>query len=104
MSRGALLTLICILLIRCLTDIDDMVNKGTDTLELHKIFSWSSDGLSFKIHHRQKFVDVIMPTFFPRIKYASFTRQLALYGFEKCGGFGMSRGGKLAQLTPPNSP
>ena len=71
----------CRLDLRCLTEIDDMANRGTDTMGLQDIFSWLGDGLSFKIHNRQKFIDVIMPLYFPRIKHASFSRQLSKLGW-----------------------
>lgn len=73
-----------------------MAMAGEDKLGLYSIFSWQGDGLSFKIHSRQGFKQYIMPKYFPRIKHASFVRQMALYGFKKCEDSGERRGGEYA--------
>jgi len=45
------------------------------------IVSWQPHGRSFTVHKPKEFVEKIMPTYFNQTKYASFQRQLNLYGF-----------------------
>lgn len=65
------------LLHRLLTDID---RTHTD---LRETISWLGNGMAFKIHDRQKFIDIIMPIWFHRWKYSSLVRQLSQYGFKR---------------------
>jgi len=46
-----------------------------------RIVSWQPHGRSFTVHKPKEFVEKIMPTYFNQTKYASFQRQLNLYGF-----------------------
>jgi hypothetical protein len=43
--------------------------------------SWVQDGLGFKVHKRDDFVEKVMPNYFDQTKYGSFRRQLNFYGF-----------------------
>lgn len=43
--------------------------------------SWQPHGRAFKIHNRNKFVELVMPKHFRQSKFESFRRQLCLYGF-----------------------
>ena len=71
------------LLHRCLSDIDELAKRDTDMNRLKTVIGWNSNGESFKIYDRKKFEQLIMPVWFPRIKYSSFYRQLRMYGFAK---------------------
>jgi hypothetical protein len=49
-----------------------------------RIISWHPDGRSFKIHQKENFTRLLMPEFFHySITYASFERNLTLWGFQK---------------------
>jgi len=50
---------------------------------LQNILAWSADGKEFSIRNSGAFVKRIMPRFFSQTKYASFQRQLNLYGFQR---------------------
>lgn len=47
------------------------------------VISFSSDGLSFRIHDRKRFAAEVVPKFSNHNSMASFRRQLSLYGFQK---------------------
>jgi hypothetical protein len=49
------------------------------------IVSWSPDGLSFQIHDKQLFLDIILPRYFRLTHLKSFKRQMQLYEFESDG-------------------
>jgi hypothetical protein len=59
------------------------------------IVSWMPDGLHFKVHDPQRFVETIIPSAFKQKSLKSFQRQLHLYGFQRVqdgpnkGTFGM---------------
>ena len=48
-------------------------NGGAD----ESIVSWLPDGLGFKVHKPEAFVDDIMPRYFKQTKYKSFQRQVS---------------------------
>ena len=50
---------------------------------LSSIISWQPNGKSFTVHDRDAFEKVIQSTYFNQTKYASFRRQLNLWGFER---------------------
>ena len=57
----------------------DIVNKG-----LHpEIVAWVSDGKSFEIKSKEKFVTKILPVHFKHSNMNSFVRQLNMYDFHK---------------------
>jgi hypothetical protein len=47
------------------------------------IACWQSHGRAFIVHKPKEFVIHVMPHFFNQTKYASFQRQLNLYGFNR---------------------
>ncbi|KAL7571130.1 hypothetical protein ACA910_014736 [Epithemia clementina (nom. ined.)] len=50
---------------------------------LQHIVSWQPHGRSFTVYQPKKFVELVMPRFFGQSKYASFQRQLNIYGFSR---------------------
>ena len=50
---------------------------------LSSIISWQPNGKSFTVHDRDAFEKVIQSTYFNQTKFASFRRQLNLWGFER---------------------
>jgi HSF-type DNA-binding len=67
---------------RMLTEFD-RISKDERQSHLHQIISWKEHGMAFKIHDRQKFMNLVMPVWFPRLKYTSWIRQLHCYGFKR---------------------
>jgi hypothetical protein len=60
----------------------DMLND-TESNNFAHIVSWESDGMSFKVHRQDEFVEKIMPLYFDQSKYESFRRQLNHYSFSR---------------------
>jgi HSF-type DNA-binding len=58
--------------------LEDSAKEGNEW-----IVSWQSHGRSFLVHKPKLFVEKIMPTYFNQSKFASFQRQLNLYGFSR---------------------
>ncbi|CAB9528437.1 Heat stress transcription factor [Seminavis robusta] len=58
--------------------LEDSATEGNEW-----IVSWQSHGRSFLVHKPKLFVEKIMPTYFNQSKFASFQRQLNLYGFSR---------------------
>lgn len=48
-----------------------------------KIVTWNDTGTAFAVLNTKVFVQTILPRFFAQTKYASFQRQLNLYGFTR---------------------
>lgn len=58
--------------------LDDIAEKGDDS-----IVTWQPHGRAFMVHKPKVFVEDIMHKYFNQTKYASFQRQLNLYGFSR---------------------
>lgn len=57
--------------------------SGVEAQGLTHIVSWQPHGRSFLVHKSHEFTDHIMPQYFNQGKFASFQRQLNLYGFKR---------------------
>lgn len=57
--------------------------SGVEAQGLTHIVSWQPHGRSFLVHKSREFTDHIMPQYFNQGKFASFQRQLNLYGFKR---------------------
>jgi hypothetical protein len=73
-----------------------MLNKIEEDGFAH-VVSWQPHGRSFIVHKQKQFVEHVMPTYFNQSKFASFQRQLNLYGFSRLT-FGEDRGGYYHEL------
>jgi len=51
--------------------------------QLSSIATWQPHGRSFIVHNINQFTEDVLPRFFQQRKYASFQRQLNLYGFTR---------------------
>jgi heat shock transcription factor, other eukaryote len=47
-------------------------------------FTWSEDGASFWVSNSEQFARDVLPQYFKHNNYASFVRQLNLYGEFSC--------------------
>lgn len=57
--------------------------EDAERLHFGHIVSWTDDGRAFQIHDQKEFVSRIMNIYFDQSKFASFRRQLNLYGFNR---------------------
>ena len=60
----------------------DMLER-VDIDGFEHIVSWQPHGRSFMVHKPDEFVEQVMPVYFNQTKFASFQRQLNLYGFRR---------------------
>ncbi|ODV65875.1 hypothetical protein HYPBUDRAFT_112088 [Hyphopichia burtonii NRRL Y-1933] len=56
-----------------------MVNDPSN----HEYIRWNDDGKTFQVFHREEFMKVILPKYFKHNNFASFVRQLNMYGWHK---------------------
>ncbi|KGR17022.1 heat shock transcription factor, other eukaryote [Candida albicans P78048] len=49
----------------------------------HEFIRWNDDGKTFQVFHREDFMKVILPKYFKHNNFASFVRQLNMYGWHK---------------------
>lgn len=85
-SRGGVTTPFPMKLFSMLEHIDEVDQDLSD------VISWLPHGRAFKVHKPKKFADTVLPRFFHQNKYASFQRQLNLYGFSRITRKGADRG------------
>lgn len=57
--------------------------EDAEKLNFEHIVSWTDQGRAFHIHDQKEFVEKIMNNYFDQSKFASFRRQLNLYGFRR---------------------
>ena len=48
-----------------------------------KIIDWLPHGQSLFVYDKKKFIETILPIYFKKTKYASFTRKLNRWGFKR---------------------
>lgn len=60
----------------------EMLDDVSD-LNDNNVVCWQPHGRAFMVHCTKEFVNRIMPNYFNQTKYASFQRQLNLYGFSR---------------------
>jgi len=58
-----------------------------------EVCSWKSHGRSFAVYDRDSFVKDVMPKYFRQSQFASFQRQLNLYGFQRLSSKGTAESG-----------
>lgn len=66
-----------------LFDLLEKADDGREPEELSSIISWNPNGKHFRVHNRKVFEQIIQKKYFNQSKYASFRRQLNLWGFER---------------------
>lgn len=49
----------------------------------HDYIRWDDDGKTFQVYHREEFMKSILPKYFKHNNFASFVRQLNMYGWHK---------------------
>ncbi|KAL6449508.1 CTA8 Heat shock transcription factor [Candida maltosa Xu316] len=49
----------------------------------HEYIRWNDDGKTFQVFHREDFMKIILPKYFKHNNFASFVRQLNMYGWHK---------------------
>ncbi|KAK0496747.1 HSF-type DNA-binding-domain-containing protein [Armillaria luteobubalina] len=59
------------------------IPRIVDKDETNDVISWSQDGESFFVHDHERLAREHLPQWFKHNKFASFVRQLNMYGFHK---------------------
>lgn len=77
---------------RMLTEIEELSSRDASMAHLKDIISFQEHGMAFKIHDRQRFINIIMTIWFNRLKYSSFVRQMNLFGFKRIQQEGSDKG------------
>jgi len=72
----------------------DFVSKSGQT----DIVSWSSHGRAFSIHKPEEFTKLLIPKYYQMKNYASFLRQLNIYGFKCLSKDGPDKGAHYHEL------
>jgi len=63
----------------------EMIDQQEENVQgcVEDIVSWQPHGRCFIVHKQMEFVEQILPLWFQQTKFASFQRQLNLYGFTR---------------------
>ena len=67
--------------------------ERADPEKFDDVVSWQPHGRAFTVHNPNRFVKEVMPLFFRQTRFASFQRQLSLYGFLRLTRKGPDHGG-----------
>lgn len=79
---------------RMLTEIEEKANADKDSTasgsgiipgreDACNVISWQIHGRCFLVHDKEAFVQWLLPSYFRQSKWASFQRQLNIYGFQR---------------------
>jgi hypothetical protein len=72
--------------------------EGAKKGNYSEIVSWKPHGRAFHVHMKDRFVKDVMPLYFRQTRFASFQRQLNLYGFRRLTGRGPDEGAYYHEL------
>jgi hypothetical protein len=72
--------------------------EQTDKEGFSDVVSWQPHGRAFTVHSQTRFVKEVMPLFFRQTRFASFQRQLSLYGFLRLTRRGPDHGAYYHEL------
>lgn len=79
----------------------NMVNDKSNS----KYISWMSDGKAFQVNDRESFMKYVLPKYFKHNNFASFVRQLNMYGWHKIqdvNSGSLLQGDEVWQFENPN--
>lgn len=79
-----------------------MLSEAEATGKTH-IVSWQPHGRCFLVHDRKAFVEQVLPSYFLQSTFASFQRQLNLYGFKRISS-SQDKGGYYNELFLKGKP
>ena len=61
----------------------DMLSSTNPADDVEQGICWLPHGRSFHVINQNYFVEYVLPKFFKKVKFSSFTRQLQLWGFKR---------------------
>jgi len=84
--------------LQCTTGSISRLHHLLSELELNgqgEIMSWQPHGRAFRVHDKERLVKEVLSLWFRQTRYASFNRQLNLYGFQR-----FSKGTRVRRERP----